>query len=395
MKIIQELENPHLFSQNLFQKMKQVNPAFENIEFYEFQYGLDNLIPNQGWIAIDLYPIQKIELDICQMEFYTNVKIKPIVNNRIVPDEQITQLTRMLFKGLVTDFYSTDWVNTYFYFDIRGFFFLPRTNYYSKEVIDHFGGVPYLSFEKKQTRFKRFLDIGYKDYKNANAEVDLAFIKIIEEVIKKDGTPILLTIAGPTAAGKTEIVSRLRVELEGKGHFVTSIEMDHFWKDKDYRDTHQVTGIETIHFELFKKCMHDILQGRKTCIPQYDFYTSISSHDLQGEIKPGYTSIEIEPADIVFLEGNFPFHLADISQFLGIKIVYMSDDDIRLKRKWKRDIDYRKKYDPIYFQNRYFKTQFIRAQEIYLPLMKICDIVVDTSAANLWLTDNLKNSLNL
>ena len=78
-------------------------------------------------------------------------------------------------------------------------------------------------------------------------------------------------------------------------------------------------------------------------------------------------------------------------KFLGIKIVYMADDDVRLKRKWMRDIDLRKKYDPRYFQNRYFRTQFLRAQETYLPLMQVCEMVVDTSAANIWITPELKN----
>ncbi len=94
--------------------------------------------------------------------------------------------------------------------------------------------------------------------------------------------------------------------------------------------------------------------------------------------------MEIEPADIILLEGNFPFHLPEIAHLAGIKIVYLTDDPIRLKRKWKRDIDYRKKYDPVYLCNRYFRTQFLRAAEVYLPLMEVSDVVVDTTAAALW-----------
>ncbi len=71
--------------------------------------------------------------------------------------------------------------------------------------------------------------------------------------------------------------------------------------------------------------------------------------------------IEIEPADIIFIEGNFPFLIEEVLHLIGIKVVYLTDDPIRLKRKWKRDIDYRKKYEPNYFRNRYFKDQFIMA----------------------------------
>jgi len=56
--------------------------------------------------------------------------------------------------------------------------------------------------------------------------------------------------------------------------------------------------------------------------------------------------IVVEPADIIFIEGNFPFLIEEVADLIGIKVVYLTDDPIRLKRKWKRDIDYRKKYEP-------------------------------------------------
>ena len=56
-----------------------------------------------------------------------------------------------------------------------------------------------------------------------------------------------------------------------------------------------------------------------------------------------------------------------MAKLIGIKVVYLTDDAIRLKRKWKRDIDYRKKYEPTYFRNRYFKDQFIMAEIAYRP----------------------------
>ncbi len=325
-----------------------------------------------------------------QKEFFLSIKDRPKIDNKIVLDEKVVALTQKLFVGLVLEKYPLDWVSEYFYFDIRGFFFIPRTRYFTNEVLAHFGNEPFKSFEKKQEKLKRNLEIGYKEYKLANADVDGMLFKIIRKLIDKKPLPILLTIAGPTAAGKTEIVSRLREDLSAEGYSVSSIEMDNFSKDKEYRDT-QKSSFSTIHFDLFKKCMQEIMEGKSTLIPAYDFYNLVSSHDPDGNLRPGASSIKIDPADVIFLEGNFPFHLPEIAKFLGIKIVYMADDDVRLKRKWMRDIDLRKKYDPRYFQNRYFRTQFLRAQETYLPLMQVCEMVVDTSAASIWLTPELKN----
>ena len=54
--------------------------------------------------------------------------------------------------------------------------------------------------------------------------------------IASRGTPILLAIAGPTAAGKTEIVERLRQAFEQEGKKIAAIEMDNFLTDRDYRE---------------------------------------------------------------------------------------------------------------------------------------------------------------
>ena len=104
--------------------------------------------------------------------------------------------------------------------------------------------------------------------------------------------------------------------------------------------------------------------------------------------------IEIEPADIIFIEGNFPFLLEEVVHLIGIKVVYLTDDAVRMKRKWKRDMDYRKKYELNYFRNRYFKDQFIMAQIAYLPQIEVCDMTVDTSGAALWASPEIVEILD-
>lgn len=383
------LENKKRFERELFSVMQKVNPAVGELAFYEFVYGLNNLTPVDSWNSIVPESPGELEKKIRSLEFFRNVQSKPIENNKIVLDASVAHLTRMLFVGLVLGKYEPVWVQNLFTFDVRGFFFLVRTEYFPREVKDHFGSVPYKSFEKGQAALANKFEIGYRDYQLANREIDSAFNQFIHALIAEKGTPILLTVAGPTAAGKTEIVGRLSESLINVGLTVTSLEMDNFGKDREYRDT-RPAGRETVHFDLFLQAIKSLLKKEKTEIPRYDFYTSISSHDQESNLRAGKSPIWVEPADIIFLEGNFPFHIADLAPYLGIKIVYLADDDVRLRRKWKRDIDYRKKYDPINLMNRFFKTQFIRSQEIYLPLMKVCDVVVDTSAANLWVVPELQ-----
>jgi len=378
--------NTEAFSEILFDRMKRLNPAVSDMELYEFRYALNNLVPKGGWASVELDDTEAIEKRVNDRDFFSGIQLKPRLDDRIVLDEKILRLTAMLFVGLVTGEYGEDWVRTHFYFDVRGFYFLHRTTYFTEKVLAHFGGKPFKSFEQKQKRLERCQDVGYKDFKEANAEVDQLFIESVQKLITVRGTPILLAIAGPTAAGKTEIVARLRQAFEQAGQQVSSIEMDNFLTDRDYREEKRIftQGKEALHFELFKQSLEDITRGKKISIPRYDFVFATSSHDLDGNLKPGGVPIEIEPADIIFIEGNFPFLLEEVVHLIGIKVVYLTDDPIRLKRKWKRDIDYRKKYEPTYFRNRYFKDQFIMAEIAYRPQMEVCDICVDTTGAALW-----------
>ncbi|MBP9041590.1 MAG: hypothetical protein KBF64_07440 [Anaerolineaceae bacterium] len=380
------------FSKDLYVKMQHVHPGISDLEWYEFDYALDNLAPSSGWDSVPVIDRAEISSQINQIGFFKEIQLKPLKENRIIPDEKIASLTRTLLKGLVSGAYSPEWINSLFYFDVRGFLFFVRTRYFSPEIINHFGGKPFLEFEKRQNTLEARQDIGYREFAATNREIDQAFIGIIEKLINISSTPFLLTIAGPSGAGKTEIVDRLRLTLSGTGKSITAVEMDNFYKDGDFRDG-KVLDENVIHFELFRQSLSQIMQGKPAIIPRYNFLTTASSHDLDGNLRLGEKPIEITPADVVFLEGNFPFHLPEIAKWIGVKIVYLTDDPIRLKRKWRRDIDYRKKYDQVYFCNRYFRTQFLRAQEVYRPLMEVCDIVVDTTSAALWLTPDLEMQL--
>ena len=383
-----DLDNGETFSKILFKKMKILTPAVREMELYEFRYGLNNLIPPEGWSSVKLEQAIDIETQVNTRSYYDSIQITPRVDDRIVLDVKIVHLTTMLFVGLVTGDYSLEWVNSHFYFDVRSFFFFHRTQYFTHQVLEHLGHQPYRKFEQKQKLFERFQSVGYRDFKNANRQVDALFIEVVHKLIMKRGTPILLAIAGPTAAGKTEIVERLCISFDKVGQKTTSIEMDNFLTDRGYREEKGIhtQGKAALHFELLKTSLEQICQGHRISIPRYDFVYATSSHDLNGKLKPGGIPIEVEPADIIFIEGNFPFLLKEILPLIGIKAVYLTDDPIRLKRKWKRDIDYRKKYEPTYFRNRFFKDQFIMSQIAYIPQMETCDLVVDTTGAALWTT---------
>jgi uridine kinase len=388
---------PQKFSEILYEKMKCINPGVSELELYEFRYGMNNLEPLNGdWASIQLEDCGTIERRVNDIEFYRSIQIKPLSGNRIILDPPIVSLTNMLFAGLVSGDYSVDWVNAHFYFDIRGFYFLHHTNYFTPQVVSHHGGQPFMKFEPKQKFFEICQDIGYRAFKAANSDVDQAFILCAKKLVAASCTPIVLAIAGPTAAGKTEIVERLHTAFRESGQVTTSIELDNFLTDRDQREEKGIhtQGKEALHLKLLQDCFEQIRLGNPITTPRYDFIYGTSSHDLNGNLKPDGVPVEVSPADIIFIEGNFPFLIEEVSPVIDIKVVYLTDDPIRMKRKWKRDIDYRMKYEPTYFRNRFFKDQFIMAQIAYIPQMAICDLLVDTSGAALWAPPDMQKVLS-
>ena len=94
-----------------------------------------------------------------------------------------------------------------------------------------------IKVSKKDKRvWNAFQGVGYKDFMEANAEIDQALYREHQKIITIRGTPVLITLAGPTAAGKTEITERIQTEFESMGKKVTTIEVDNFLLDRDIRE---------------------------------------------------------------------------------------------------------------------------------------------------------------
>jgi uridine kinase len=390
------ISSPIDFSVRLYELMKLITPAVNGLELLEFQYCMENVTPKTGWQSIQVESKNDLEYMLNNIDFYKEIETSLREDGRIVLHPRVKWITQVLFKGLVDAIYTVDWVNRHFYFDVRGFFFLHRTEYITEGVLKHFRNGLLTQFEPEQKRFEPWQSVGYKEFRDANKEVDAQFIKIVGNLVASKKKPIVLAIAGPTAAGKTEIVERLSEVFLYGGDKIASIEIDNFLTDREYREAHGINseGKEALHLDKLVSALEDITQGKKINIPRYDFVAATSSHDLEGKLKPRERMIGVEPADIIFIEGNFPFLIEEIEAFIDIKVVYLTGDAVRLKRKWKRDMDYRKKYDMNYFRNRYFKEQFIMAKMVYIPQMKVCDLLVDTTNASVWATPEISILLN-
>jgi uridine kinase len=102
-------------------------------------------------------------------------------------------------------------------------------------------------------------------------------VETIAELIALDPKIKIITLFGPSCAGKTTTSYILEKKLEAIcGIDLKIISIDDFFKNREEMEKQEIPdfeSIESIDFEYFKKCVNDILDGRETKLPSFDFVT--------------------------------------------------------------------------------------------------------------------------
>lgn len=109
----------------------------------------------------------------------------------------------------------------------------------------------------------------------------------------------VVTIAGPSASGKTTFSERLKVQLMVCGKTPVTLPLDNFFKERDEspRDEngeYDYERLDALDLDLLQETVGKILAGERVVAPTYDFIT--------GKKKPGKT-IELGPSDVLIMEG--------------------------------------------------------------------------------------------
>jgi uridine kinase len=127
-------------------------------------------------------------------------------------------------------------------------------------------------YDKKfenESHIKAFIAKREKNYRRQ--------VETIAEIIAKDEKIKIITLCGPSCAGKTTTSYILETKLEAiSGIDLKIISIDDFFKNRDEMEksgTPDFESIESIDFEYFKECVENILAGRETLLPRFDFVT--------------------------------------------------------------------------------------------------------------------------
>ncbi|MBE6039148.1 MAG: nucleoside kinase [Anaerofustis stercorihominis] len=237
-----------------------------------------------------------------------------------------------LFKYMEDDIslYELDGFYGYFYTKLLG----------SSADIDYFDLIPYedgcvllaskessdnvyMKLERQQALFNELLsydewcrNFDVSDAVSVNEKVlDGSVTELItiaetrhEQVLQRAASEIyadrenkrVVLIAGPSSAGKTTTSKRLRAHLTAMGLHPITIAMDDYFIDRDKTPLDEFgkpdfEGIEAINIELFNENLIDLMDGKETVLPIYDFKTGKS-------IREGRT-LSVEAGSPIIIEG--------------------------------------------------------------------------------------------
>jgi uridine kinase len=128
---------------------------------------------------------------------------------------------------------------------------------------------------------------------------------------------------------------------------------------------------ESVDFQLMREQLTNLLKGNSVEIPVYDFTT----HTRKSETRL------IEKHHIIIMEGILALFDSDIREMMDIKIYVETDDDIRIIRRIRRDINKRKRtlssvIDQYYTTVRPMHIQFVE------PTKKYADIIIPEGGHN-------------
>ncbi|MDP6966634.1 MAG: uridine kinase [Candidatus Marinimicrobia bacterium] len=177
----------------------------------------------------------------------------------------------------------------------------------------------------------------------------------------------LIGIAGGTGSGKTFLTNAIVTSLDKNE--VTVVEQDSYYRDQSHLSLEERSKInydhpDAIDFELLRRHLTEILEGKEIESPLYDF----STHTRRKKTEV----IQARPA--VILEGILILAVAEIRNLIDLKIYADANSDIRFIRRLKRDNEERGRSVPHIIQQylasvRPMHEQFVEKTKNYADII--------------------------
>lgn len=146
--------------------------------------------------------------------------------------------------------------------------------------------------------------------------------------------PIVIGVTGGSGSGKTSVSQAIYNHFSG--HSILMLEQDYYYKDQSHLSFEERLKTNYDHpfafdTDLLISHVKQLLNYEKIEKPVYDY----SRHTRSSEV------IIQEPKEVIILEGILILDNLDLRNLMDIKLYVDTDDDIRIIRRIKRDIEER------------------------------------------------------
>ena len=186
--------------------------------------------------------------------------------------------------------------------------------------------------------------------------------------------PIVIGVTGGSGSGKTSVSQGIYNHFSG--HSILMLEQDYYYKDQSHLSFEERLKTNYDHpfafdTELLINHVKQLLNYDKIEKPVYDY----SRHTRSSEV------IIQEPKEVIILEGILILDNVDLRNLMDIKLYVDTDDDIRIIRRIKRDIEERgRTLDSVIDQ--YLSVVKPMHNQFIEPTKRYADIVIPEGGRN-------------
>ena len=196
---------------------------------------------------------------------------------------------------------------------------------------------------------------------------------------------LIIGICGASGSGKSTLARELSNRLEGRCVY---LKQDSYYKDHpdmSFEERERINYDEPDAFE-HSALLNDLIElraGRAITAKNYD-YTQHRRCD---------SAEQIEPADVVLVEGIHVFYDAAVREILDFKIFIQVDPDVCLLRRVKRDIrDRGRSIEGVYRQ--YLESVKPMYEKHIRNYVEYADLIVARGGKNARIVDILAHYIN-
>lgn len=187
-------------------------------------------------------------------------------------------------------------------------------------------------------------------------------------------SPIIIGVTGGSGSGKTTVSQKILEELHG--HSISIIQQDSYYKDQAEKTMEERRTVNYDHplafdADLLYEHLKMLKNNQKIEVPIYDYKISTRSSEV----------IEQDPTDVIILEGILILADERIRDMLDIKVYVDTDDDIRIIRRIRRDMEQRARtLDSII--NQYLTGVKPMYHQFIEPTKRYADVIVPEGGKN-------------